>query len=108
MSVFSPDAVAVILPLSILFATLLLFGIGLTWARYRDRQNQERLEWEQRAQIILDRIEPWAGSRAAACAWYQTYPISALGGLTAEQLVTQGRTQEVIAYLAHTRNGGYA
>ncbi|MGP9575815.1 hypothetical protein ACT3S8_15415 [Halomonas sp. AOP42-D2-25] len=43
--VFSPDEVAIIIPLSILFAALLLFGTGLTWARYRDLQNQEHLEW---------------------------------------------------------------
>jgi hypothetical protein len=57
---------------------------------------------------ILDQIASWAGSRAAARAWYQSYPIASLGGMTAHQLVTQGRTREVLAYLAHIRQGGYA
>tara|TARA_Y100001951_G_C11132561_1_gene179058 strand:+ start:366 stop:572 length:207 start_codon:yes stop_codon:yes gene_type:complete len=57
---------------------------------------------------ILDQIASWAGSRAAARAWYQSYPIASLGGMTAHQLVTQGRTREVLDYLAHIRQGGYA
>ena len=57
---------------------------------------------------ILDQIASWAGSRAAARAWYQSYPIASLGGLTAQQLVTQGRTREVLVYLDHIRQGGYA
>ena len=57
---------------------------------------------------ILDQIASWAGSRAAARAWYQSYPIASLGGMTAHQLVTQGLTREVLDYLAHIRQGGYA
>ncbi|WP_280564797.1 MULTISPECIES: hypothetical protein [unclassified Chromohalobacter] len=100
------NAVAILLPLGILFTALLLFGGGLAWARYRDRQ--ECHNREQQTQTVLEQIEPWAGSRAASWAWYQTYPISALGGLTAEQLVSQGRTCEVLAYLEHIREGGYS
>ncbi|MEL7983116.1 hypothetical protein AAG584_24020 [Vreelandella titanicae] len=96
----SPDALATLLPLGILFAALLMFGGGLVWARYRDRQTL--------IQDILIQIEPWAGSRAAAWAWYQTYPIAALGGLTAEQLIARGKADEVTAYIAHIRQGGYA
>ena len=101
------DVWAILLPLGILFAALLLFGTGLVWARYRDRQN-ERQERETLTQAILNQVEPWAGSRAAAWEWYQTYPISALGGLTAEQLSARGKAHEVIAYLTHIRQGGYA
>ncbi len=96
---------AIILPLSILFAALLLFGAGLVWARFRDRQTQICLQHERHDQAILDQIEPWAGSRAAAWAWYQTYPIAALGGQAAEQLVAQGRTHDVMVYLDHIRQG---
>lgn len=108
MPTLSPDTMAIILPLSILFAASLLFGIGLVWARFRDRQMQVCLQLECSAQAILDQIEPWAGSQAAAWEWYQTYPIAPLGGQTAEQLVAQGRTHEVMVYLAHIRQGGYA
>lgn len=107
MPSLSPDVLAVLLPLGILIAALLLFGSGLVWARYHDRQN-ERQEQEELTQAILDLVEPWAGSRNAARAWYQTYTISALGGLTAEQLMAQGKADEVIAYIAHIHLGGYA
>lgn len=107
MPSLSPDVLAVLLPLGILIAALLLFGIGLVWARSRDRQN-ERQDREKLAQAILDLVEPWAGSRSAARAWYQTYTISVLGGLTAEQLMDQGKADEVIAYIAHISQGGYA
>lgn len=107
MLLLSPDALAILLPLGILFAALLMFGGGLVWARYRDLQNERQVR-ETLIQDILIQIEPWAGSRAAAWAWYQTYPIAALGGLTVEQLITRGKADEVTAYLAHIHQGGYA
>ncbi|MBE0465209.1 hypothetical protein [Halomonas colorata] len=103
----SPDGLAILLPLSILLAALLMFGSGLVWARYRDQQNK-RQDRETLVQDILIQVEPWAGSRAAAWAWYQTYPIAALGGLTAEQLIARGKVDEVTAYIAHIRQDGYA
>lgn len=102
----SPDALAILLPLGILFTSLLIFGTGFAWARYRDRQN-ERQEQEKLIQAILDQIEPWAGSRPSAWAWYQTHTISALGGQTAQQLVAKGKAYEVLAFLDHIRQGGY-
>ena len=57
---------------------------------------------------ILKRIEPWAGSTSAAWSWYRTYPIAALGDLTAEELVSQGRADDVRAYLSLIAEGGYA
>lgn len=107
MPSLSPDALAILLPLGILFSALLIFGIGLVWARYRDH-HKERQDREELIQAILDQIEPWAGSRPSAWAWYQTYPISALGGHTAQQLAAQGRAYEVIAFLDHIDQGGYA
>lgn len=91
---------AALLPLGILLAALLLFGAGLVWARHRDRKEQ--------LQTILEKVEPWVGSQEAAQAWYQNYPIAALGNLTAADLVAQGRYQDVIVYLAHIEEGGYA
>ncbi len=57
---------------------------------------------------ILDRIQAWAGSRPEAEAWYCSYPISALGNLTAEQLVSAGRVYDLVAYLNHIETGGYS
>ncbi|HET8790735.1 MAG TPA: XRE family transcriptional regulator [Modicisalibacter sp.] len=66
---------------------------------------QQRL---RQSMEILKRIEPWAGSMSAAWSWYRSYPISSFGGLTAEDLVTRGRSDDVRAYLAHITEGGYA
>lgn len=57
---------------------------------------------------ILKRIEPWAGSISAAWSWYRTYPLAALGDITAEELVRRGRVDDVRAYLSHIAEGGYA
>ncbi len=57
---------------------------------------------------ILERIETWAGSRIKAEAWYRSHPITSLDGLTAEQLVDQGRTEDLKEYLDHIENGGFA
>ncbi|WP_444679715.1 hypothetical protein [Halomonas sp. E19] len=57
---------------------------------------------------ILTQIEPWAGSRAAAWAWYQSYPIAALGNWTAADLVARGRAEDVLRFLDHIEAGGYA
>ncbi|TDX22469.1 hypothetical protein DFO67_1292 [Modicisalibacter xianhensis] len=66
---------------------------------------QQRL---RQAMEILKRIEPWAGSISGAWSWYRTYPIAPLGDLTAEELVSRGRADDVRAYLSHIAEGGYA
>jgi len=64
---------------------------------------------EQKAKAdILAQAERWAGSKAAALAWYRTEAIPSLGNLTSEALVARGRGDEVRAYLAHLADGGYA
>lgn len=57
---------------------------------------------------ILTLIEPWAGSRRQAEAWYHSHPINTLGGLTAEQLVNQDRFDDLKEYLMHIGAGGFA
>ncbi|GAB2730930.1 MULTISPECIES: hypothetical protein [Halomonas] len=91
---------AVLLPLGILFTALLLFAGGFAWARRRDKREQARQ--------ILDKIEPWAGSRRAAKAWYQSHPIAALGNWTAAALVAHGRGEDVLRFLDHIEAGGFA
>ncbi|QTF93849.1 XRE family transcriptional regulator [Halomonas sp. BM-2019] len=73
--------------------------------RLRSVTTQQRL---RQTVEILKRIETWAGSLSAAWSWYRAYPIAALGDLTAEELVAQGRADDVRAYLAHIAEGGYA
>lgn len=60
------------------------------------------------AEVILSRIETWASSREAAEDWYRYTPIPALGGNTAQQQVAKGGVNDVLAYLDHLGQGGYA
>ena len=73
--------------------------------RLRAVVTQQRL---RQTTEILQRISPWAGSLSAAWSWYRSYPIASLGGLTAEELVADGRADDVRAYLSHIAQGGYA
>jgi hypothetical protein len=57
---------------------------------------------------ILNRVLPWAGSVHQAFAWYRAQPIPSFGDLTAEDLVREGRTDELKAYLSRIAAGGYA
>lgn len=57
---------------------------------------------------LLKQVECWAGSEAAVLAWYRCERIPSLGDKTPEELLNQGRNDEVRAYLAHLTDGGYA
>lgn len=56
---------------------------------------------------ILERTEAWAGSLDAAWQWYVTRPIPALFE-TPAVLVRSGRADEVMLYIEHIADGGYA
>lgn len=58
--------------------------------------------------VILPRVEVWAGSREEALRWYRETLIPALGDLTAQQLVARGRMADVLSYIEHIDQGGYA
>jgi hypothetical protein len=63
---------------------------------------------ELEAKDIVRRVQPWAGSESAAWAWYRSTEIPSLGNLTAEDLVSSGRADDVRAYLDHLNNDGYS
>jgi hypothetical protein len=57
---------------------------------------------------ILARVEPWAGGRLQALAWYRGQGIPALGDATAEALVRQEQAHVVRAWLDAYAAGAYA
>lgn len=57
---------------------------------------------------IVNRVLPWAGSVQQAFAWYRSQPLPSFGNLTAEDLVRQGRAEDVKRYLSRIAAGGYA
>lgn len=86
-------------------------AIGLSQSAIVRKDRLHAVSTQQRlrqAFEILKRIEPWTGSISAAWSWYRSYPIAPLGDLTAEELVSRGRADDVRAYLSHIAEGGYA
>lgn len=57
---------------------------------------------------IINRVIPWAGSELAAYAWYRSQSLPSLGDATADELVRQGQSEKVHAYLARITAGGFA
>lgn len=57
---------------------------------------------------ILIHILPWAGSPHAAYAWYRSQSLPSFGGAPAEQLVRDGRADDVRHYLERLAEGGFA
>lgn len=74
-------------------------------SRIRARKTQTRL---REMLEILNRIEAQTGSEIAAYAWFRSEPLPGFGGMTPDQLVRDGRADQVHAYLSRVMAGGYA
>ncbi len=57
---------------------------------------------------ILHRVEEATGSPLAAYAWFRAEHLPGFGGMTADQLVRDGKAEFVHAYLDQVMAGGYA
>ncbi len=57
---------------------------------------------------ILNRVEAQAGSLLAAYVWFCSKPMAGFGGMTPDQLVREGKTSHIHAYLDRIEAGGYA
>ncbi|WP_118135644.1 antitoxin Xre/MbcA/ParS toxin-binding domain-containing protein [Oceanicella sp. SM1341] len=74
-------------------------------SRIAARKTQTRL---REMVEILNRVEPMAGSQLAAYAWFRSEPLPGFGGMTPDQLVREGRADQVHAWLDRVMAGGYA
>ena len=57
---------------------------------------------------IINRVTDWSGSVGRAFAWFRSQPLASFGDKTAEDLVKEGRAQDVKDYLSRIAAGGYA
>lgn len=57
---------------------------------------------------IIDRLILWAGSAPAAYDWYRSRTLPSFGEATADELVRQGWSSKVHAYLDRLIDGGFA
>ena len=74
-------------------------------SRIRARKTQVRL---RQMLEILNRVEAVTGSLLAAYAWFRAEPLPGFGGATPDQIVRQGKAEQVHAYLDRIMAGGYA
>lgn len=74
-------------------------------SRLRAKKTQTRL---RQMLEILNRVEESTGSSLAAYAWFRAEQLPGFGGMTADQLVRDGKANYVHAYLDEVMAGGYA
>lgn len=57
---------------------------------------------------ILNRVVPWEGSPLAAYVWFRSQPLPSFGDATPQQLVREGRANDIRRYLDRIAAGGTA
>ena len=73
--------------------------------RIRARKTQTRL---RHMLEILHRVSSHTGSDLAAYAWFRAEQLTGFGGMTPDQLVREGKADDVHAHLDRIMTGGYA
>lgn len=74
-------------------------------SRVRAPKSQSRL---RQMLEILNRVERVTGSPLAAYAWFRAEPLHGFGGATPDQLLRDGKAEDVHAYLDRIMAGGYS
>lgn len=86
-----------------------VLGVGVESLRRRNREQAAKVQTRMRDMVeIINRTQPWAGTVNQAFAWYRSQPLPSFGGVTAEELVKEGKAEAVKRYLARINEGGYA
>jgi hypothetical protein len=84
-------------------------GLGRDALMRADRVQSPKTQKRLREMVeILNRVEPRFGSALIAYAWYRSEPLAGFGGLTAMQLVRDGRAAEVMDYIDAVDAGVHA
>jgi hypothetical protein len=84
-------------------------GLGRDALVRSDRAHAHKTQRRLREMIeILNRVEPRFGSALIAYAWYRSEPLAGFAGLTAMQLVRDGKAAEVMDYIDAVEAGVHA
>lgn len=84
-------------------------GLGRDAIQRQDRMRSTKTQRRLRELIeIVTKVEPRFGSALVAYAWYRSEPLSGFSGLTAMQLVREGRAGEVLDYIDAVDAGVHA
>jgi hypothetical protein len=84
-------------------------GLGRDAVQRKDRVSSDKTQRRLREMAeILNRTEPRFGSALMAYAWYRSEPLPGFSGLTAMQLVRDGRAGDVMDYIDAVDAGVFA
>jgi hypothetical protein len=75
-------------------------GLGKDAIQRKDRIRSDRTQRRLREMTeVVNKMEPRFGSALVAYAWYRSEPLPGFSGMTAMQLVREGRADEVLDYI---------
>ena len=84
-------------------------GLGRDAVQRKDRVKSDKTQRRLREVAeIINKVEPRFGSALMAYAWYRSEPLSGFAGMTAMQLVRDGRADEVLEYIDAVDAGVHA
>jgi len=84
-------------------------GLGKDAIQRKDRLRSDKTQRRLREVTeIINKVEPRFGSALMAYAWYRSEPLPGFSGLTAMQLVREGRANEVLDYIDAVDAGVHA
>ena len=84
-------------------------GLGKDAIQRKDRIRSDKTQRRLREVTeIINKVEPRFGSALMAYAWYRSEPLPGFSGLTAMQLVRDGRADDVLDYIDAVDAGVHA
>lgn len=84
-------------------------GLGKDAVQRKERLRSDKTQRRLREMMeIVNKVEPRFGSALMAYAWYRSEPLPGFSGLTAMQLVRDGRAEEVLDYIDAVDAGVHA
>ena len=84
-------------------------GLGKDAVQRKARVASDKTQRRLREMVeVLNKVEPRFGSALIAYAWYRSEPLAGFDGMTAMQLVREGRASDVLDYVDAIDAGVYA
>ena len=84
-------------------------GLGKDAVQRKARVSSDKTQRRLREVVeVLNKVEPRFGSALIAYAWYRSEPLAGFDGMTAMQLVREGRASDVLDYVDAVDAGVYA
>lgn len=84
-------------------------GLGKDAIQRKERVRSDKTQRRLREMVeIVNKVEPRFGSALMAYAWYRSEPLPGFSGMTAMQLVRDGRADDVLDYIDAVDAGVHA